>query len=153
MMKRIFALTAGALATICLVGCPLNSTQQQQAAQASLQASTVLQTAQQGEIAAFKAGLIPAADHQFIETQFEDVAGVGRTVDSCIGAASNKTGVFTCLNTAIGQIDQMNSSGGLYLKSAQAKEDYTLAMTAVRTVLASIEATMGGVPPTAPAGN
>jgi hypothetical protein len=47
----------------------------------------------------------------------------------------------------------MNSSGGLYLKSAQAKEDYTLAMTAVRTVLASIEATMGGVPPTAPAGN
>lgn len=148
-MKRLAVLSM--FLALPLIGCPLNSTQQQQAAQASLQASTVLKTAQQGEIAAFNSGLIPAADHQLIEEQFENVAQLGKTADSCIGSASGSAGVFTCLNTAISAIDTINTNGGLQLKSAQAKEDYALAMTAVRTVLASIEATMGGTPPTAPA--
>jgi hypothetical protein len=150
-MKRIALATGVFLITLCMVGCPMNSTQQQQAANASLQAATVFKTAQAGEITAFQNGLIPAADHQFIELQFGNVAQIGKTVDSCIAAASAQAGVFTCLNAAITNLDTMNTNGGLELKSTQAKTDYALAMTSIRTVFASIEATMGGTPPAAPA--
>jgi hypothetical protein len=149
-VKRIAIAVVLAVCTFGLAGCPLNSSQQQQAAQASLQASTVLRVAQQGEIAAAKNGLIPIADDRFIQVQFENVALLGKTLDSCIKTASGNGAATVCLGAAITNVDQMNSNGGLFLKSATAKQDYLLAMTAIRTVFASIDATLGGTPPAAP---
>ena len=149
-MKRILIASVALVMSLGMIGCPMNSTQQQQAAQASLQASTVLKVAQQGEIAAAQNGFIPAADHQFIQIQFENVALLGKTLDSCVRTANNNGAAIICLNTAITNVDQMNTNGGLGLKSVQAKQDYQLAMTAIRTVFASIVATLGGTPPAAP---
>jgi hypothetical protein len=136
-----------ALLPLCAFSC--SGSQQQQAAQASLQASTVIVTAQQAEIALYGQSLDTAAEHQFIETQFDAIGQIGTTVDACIGSASQTNGVFTCLNTAITKLDAINAQGGLELKSAQAKAGFAAAVLGVRTVLASIEVTLGGTPPVA----
>jgi len=149
MRNRIFCITACIAVVLITTGCPAN--QQQAAANASLQASTIISTAQQGEIVAHNQGLIPDADHQFVQQEFENLGQVGKTVDACIGSASGKAGVFTCLNSAISSVDQMQQQGTLNLKSTNAKQTFSTVISGVRGVLATIEATLGGTPPVAPA--
>jgi PBP1b-binding outer membrane lipoprotein LpoB len=144
-MKRITALLIVPLLAIMLTGCPsTTATQRQQAAQASDNISIVLQGAQQAEIAAHGQGLIPDADHIFVQQQFSTIAKLGKTTDSCILNTTTTAGTVDCLNSAVATIDQINSSGGLYLKSAKAKEDFALTMTSVRAVLASVATVLGG---------
>jgi hypothetical protein len=143
----LVSLISFTLLPLCAFSC--SGSQQLQAAKASLQASTVIATAQQVEIALHQQSLETDAEHQFIEQQFDDVGQIGTAADACIGSASQKNGVFTCLNTAIAKLDAMNAQGGLELKSVQAKGTFETAIAGVRGVLASIEATLGGTPPVA----
>ena len=145
---RILAITSTAALALALCGCP--SSQQEQAAQAVDNAATALLAAQQVESAAHQQGLISNADDAFIQQQFVSLSTIGNTVDTCIGNASATGAAVTCLNTAITAVDQINTQGGTYLKSTTAKADFELGITAVRTVLASIETVIGGTPPTAP---
>lgn len=148
-MRRTTKLSIMALGllfgVLALTGCPSGAVQQ--AAQASANAAIALKSAQQGEIAAFKSGYIPAADHQFVEQQFLTIGELGQTTDSCIKSASNNNGAITCLNSALTQLNTINSQGGTYLKSAPAKSYFSLAVSAVESVLASIDTTLGGTPP------
>lgn len=133
-----------------LAGCP-NSAQLQKAAQASENAAIVVQGLETAETAAYQKGLIPYDDHQFIQKEILTISAIGKTTDSCIGAAGSTAGAVTCVDTAVTQIDQINTQGGLYLKSDQARQDFTLAMTGVKTVLLSVEAVLGGASTPAPA--
>lgn len=143
-MKRFTALVVLIIAASFMIGCPANLTQRQQAANAAQNISIIVSDFQQGEIASYKAGLIPATDHVFIEKELIVVATLGKTADSCIRVSTNTSGVVTCLNTAATAIDQINTDGGLYLKSDKAKTTFQLAMIGVKTTLASISATIGG---------
>jgi hypothetical protein len=143
-MRKLLILAA---LVVPLCGCPMNQSQQQQVLRASDQAAIIVSAAQKAETTAYEQKLITPAEHQFIEQQFNSVGQIGVTVDNCIGNASNQGSVLICLNSAITSIDSINASGGLYLKSTQAKNDFTIAITGVRTVLASVDAALGGVAP------
>lgn len=145
-MKFVSIIAVSALA-LCLCGCP--TSQQQQAAQAIDNAAIALQAAQNVETSAHQQGLISNSDDAFIQQQFVSLSTVGLTVDTCIGGATASGAAITCLNTAITGVDQINAQGGTFLKSATAKADFELGITAVRTVLASIETAIGGTPPVA----
>jgi len=134
---------------ILLTGCPANV--QQQAAQASLNASIVVKNAQVAEKAAAVQGLISSSDDKFIQQQFDTIGQIGLTVDNCISAASNRAGTISCLSTAVTNLDTIYTNGGLYLKSATALNDFNVAVSGVRSVLAGIEATLGGTVPPLPA--
>jgi Flp pilus assembly protein TadG len=149
-MKRYALLLALPLA-LALTGCPMSSTQQQQVLKASDDAALIVATAQQAETAAAKQGLISPADDQFIEIQFQSIANMGKTVDSCVAGANDKNATVACITTAINEVDVINSNGGLYLKSTQAKNDFAIAVAGVRTTLASIETMLGGTAPPVPA--
>lgn len=149
-MKRFTSLASltlaalTAVAAICLVGCPANLSQRQQAAAAAQNISIIVADFQQGEIVAYQAGLIPPADHSVVQRELLTVATVGKTADACILAASTTPGVVTCLNSAATAVDQINSDGGLYLKSDKAKTTFQIAMLGVKTTLTSIAAVLGG---------
>lgn len=131
-----------------LAGCPTAT--QEKAAQASLEASIVIQTGQQAEIAAFNQQLIPVSEHQFIETQFGSLAVIGKTADSCIAGANAQAATLVCLNTALNGVDSIYSNGGLYLKSQQARSIYQVAVGGFRSALASIIVALGGTAPATP---
>ena len=148
-MKRLIAPIL-LLALLPLAGCTPN--QQKQAAQAVDDAASALLAAQQVETAAHNGGLISASDDLFIQTQFKSLSIIGKTADSCVGGATSTGSAITCLNTAINGVDQVNAAGGLALKSATAQADFQMGISAVRTVLAAIETSIGGTPPEVPSG-
>ena len=125
-----------------LIGCPAGT--QQSAAKASLQVTVVMQSAQQGEIAAHNSGLIPDADHQFIQKQFITLAETDKAANLCIQQAPNKGAIISCLNVAVNTVDGINKEGGLALKSPSAQANFSLAMTSIKGILQSIEVTLGG---------
>lgn len=132
MRKLFFAVSV--LALLLLVACP-TATQQQKAAEAAQNASIVVKTFQAAEISSYQAGLIPAADHEFIEAQLVTVGEIGVTLDSCIRTATASAGTLSCITTATAAINQINTQGGLAIKTAGAKQDFQLAMTGVSTAL------------------
>ena len=123
------------LLAVAMAGCP-SATTQQKAALAAQNASTIVVAFQKSEISSFQAGLVPAADHQFIEAQLVTVGQLGLTLDSCIRTATTSAGTVACVNTATATINQINTDGGLYIKSAGAKQDFQLAMTSLNAALA-----------------
>ena len=143
-MKRIALLTALALGCICLTGCPANQSQLQKAATASEQAMIVVQGFQQGEIVAYYQGSIPAQDHLFIQQSVETVYRLDKTTNACIGSAGTTTAAATCASSAIATIEQLQTDGDLHIKSAQAKQDFSLAMIGAKTALNVIATMLGG---------
>lgn len=149
MKKRFMLLSAVLGLTIgWLCGC---NNPQEEAAKASLQVTIVLQAAQQGEIAAHNQALIPDNEHQFIQQQFLTLAQADKAVNACVAQANSKGAVLSCLNTALATVDSIYQSGGLYLKSQTARNDFSIGITGVRAVLASIEASLGGTVSAQPA--
>ena len=138
-MKKLALLLPLALV---LIGCPAGT--QRDAAKASLQVTVVMQSAQQGEIAAHNSGLIPDAEHQFIQKQFITLAESDKAANACIAAAPNKGAVIACLNTAVNTVDSINQEGGTFLKSPAAQANFTLALTSIKSILQTIEVTLGG---------
>jgi hypothetical protein len=143
-VKRIFALGSVLVVGAMLTGCPANSNQRQQVAQAAQNASIIVAGFQQGEIVAYQQGMIPAADHQFIQKELITVGTVGKALDSCILSSTSNQGIVACANTAVGAIDQINTDGGLYLKSDKAKTTFQLAMVGVKTAVGMIATIFGG---------
>jgi hypothetical protein len=143
-ITTIAAVLALSIAGLFMSGCPANVQQRQQAAAAAQNISIIVGDFQQGEIASYNAGLIPEADHIFIQKEMVTVATLGKTADSCILVAVDTPGVVTCLNSAANSIDKINSDGGLYLKSDKAKTTFQLAMIGVKTTLTSIASVLGG---------
>ena len=154
-MKRpLFA--ALALAVLALTGCPANQSQLQKAATASEDAVIGVQAFQQGEIAAYNQGkacvaagtqgciVISDADHLFIQQSVEGIAQLDKTTNTCIGSAGSASGAVTCANSAIARITQMQADGDLHIKSAQARQDFDLAMIGARTALSVISTILGG---------
>jgi hypothetical protein len=143
----LFVLLALAPIGLVLTGCPSSSaSQRQQVAMAAENASIIVKGFQAGEITAHQQGLIPDADHQFIQKELVTVAGLGKTTDSCIASTTTNAGIVACVNTAIAEIDQVNNDGGLYLKSDKAKSEFQLAMTGVKTALSVISTLMQPAP-------
>jgi hypothetical protein len=144
-MKR-FALLAALAVGLCitLTGCPANQSQLQKAATASEQAMIVVQGFQQGEILAYNQGVIPAQDHLFIQQSVETVYRLDKTTNTCIGSAGTDAAAATCATSAIATIDQLQTDGALHLKSAQAKQDFALAMIGAKTALNVIATMLGG---------
>lgn len=138
------------IAALCLTmtGCP--ASQQQQAAEAVDNAAIALLAAQQVETTAHQQGLISNQDDLFINTQFHSLAVVGQTADSCVKNANTQGSAITCLSAAINGVDQINSQGGSFLKSATAQQYFQTGISAVRTVLAAIETAIGGTVPSPP---
>lgn len=141
-VTKIGALLLVAAVACGLTGCP-NATLQR-AAQASQNAAIIVQGLENAEIAAHSQGLIPNADHVFVQREVATLAAMGKTTDSCIAGAGSTTGAVACINTAVTQIDKINADGALYLKSTTAKQDFSIAMSGVKTVLLSIETTLTG---------
>jgi len=125
-----------------MIGCPAGTTQS--AAKASLQVTVVMQSAQQGEIAAHNSKLIPDEEHQFIQRQFITLAETDKAANACISAAPNKGAVVSCLDTAVKAVDSINQEGGTFLKSPAAQANFTLALTSIKSILQTIEVTLGG---------
>lgn len=144
-MRTMFAALALAPA-ILLIGCPADTATLQRAAQASENAAIVVQGLETAEIAAHNQGLIPDADHQFIQKEVLTISALGKTTDSCIGGAGTTAGAVVCINTAVTQITQIEADGGLYLKSASAQQQFSIATNAVKTVLLAVETTLTGQP-------
>lgn len=138
-MRKLLAL--GALA-LCLCGCPSGT--QQDAAKASLQVTVVMTAAQQVEITAHNSKLVSDSDHEFIQKQFITLAEADKAANSCISQAANTGAVIVCLNTAISTVDQINQQGGTFIKSPSAQANFNLALTSVKSILQTIETTMGG---------
>jgi hypothetical protein len=134
---------------LALMGCP--AAQRQQVAQALQTASTVVQSFQQAEIVSHNQGVVSDDDHHFIEQQLLTVAAAGKTADSCVQTTTTVAGDIACVNTMATMVDQVNTQGGLYIKSAQAKQDFQLAMTGLKAALATINAILGGPAPAAAA--
>ncbi len=126
-----------------MAGCP-STTQRQQAATAAREASAVMSGFESAEIVAHQQGLIPDADHQLIQGYVLSVAQTGKTTDACILSTTTNAGIVTCVQTAIGTINTLNGEGALHLKSAQAKNDFALAMTGTQAALQVIVTIMGG---------
>jgi len=144
-MKKAFSLLALVALGAILTGCPsTSSTQRQQIAQASQNVSIVLKGAQQAEIVSYQQHLIPIQDHLFIQHQFSSIGTLGQTTDTCILNSTNTSGAVTCINAAVVAVDQINTNGGLYLKSDKAKQDFSMTILSIRTILASIAQALGG---------
>jgi hypothetical protein len=157
-MKRLAVLLVLAVGTLVMTGCPnTNATQRQQVAQASQNASIIVQGFQSGEVAMYQQGktcqattptagciVVSDEDHAFIQRELTTVAEIGKTVDSCINTTTATAGIVTCLNTATTNVTQIYNDGGLYIKSPQAKQNFQLAMLGVKTALAVISTTLGG---------
>jgi len=143
-MKRIAVLAGVFSVAVMLTGCPANVNQRQQVAQAAQNASIIVAGFQQGEIVAFQQGAIPQADHAFIQKELLTVATVGKALDSCILTTTSNPGIVACANTAVGAIDQINTDGGLYLKSDKARTTFQLAMIGVKTAISVIATIFGG---------
>ena len=155
-MKRLIALTGTLALSAMLIGCPANQSQLQKAATASQQAMIVVQGFQQGEVMAYNQGKACAAsqaqgcivisdqDHLFIQQSVSTIAQLDKTTNTCIGAAPNAGAAVTCANSAIATISQLQSDGDLHLKSAQAKQDFDLAMIGAKTALGIISTILGG---------
>jgi hypothetical protein len=136
---------AGLFLFACLLaGCP--AANQQKVAQAVNNISIITAALQQGEISAHQQGLIPDGDHKFVEQQLLSLSQAGKTADACIRTAVNTAGDVACINNVVNTVDQINSQGGLYLKSDKAKTEFQTAMASIKTVLESIEITLGGQP-------
>lgn len=147
-LARLSIWLALPLLAMSLTGCP--ASQQVQAAEAVDNAAIALLAAQNVETAAHNQGLISAPDDIFIQTQFKSLSVIGTTADSCIGSANTTGSAITCLSTAINGVDQINSAGGLALKSPTSQADFEMGISAVRDVLSAIETSIGGVPPPVP---
>lgn len=143
-MKRIMSVVLLSVLSLVLVGCPANSTQRQNVAQAAQTASSVVKAAQTAEITAHEQGQVTDADHQFIEKEFLAVSIVGKTLDSCIGITTSTAGDLACISTATAQLDQINNDGGLYIKSDQAKQTFQATMAALKVALVAISQVLGG---------
>lgn len=130
-------------------GCPANTTTLQKCATASNQAAIIVQGFNTAEIAAHQQGLIPDADHQFIEQQVVSLGEMGKTADGCIRTAGTNAAALVCINSAIATVETINQQGGLYLKSDKAKSEFTLVLAGVKAVLQSLVAVLGGPAPTA----
>lgn len=130
------------LLVIGLAGCP--NANLQRAAQASQNAAIIVQGLETAEIAAHQQNLIPDDDHQFIQREVLALATLGKGTDSCIAAAANVNGAVSCIRTAVTAVDAINADGALNLKSVKAKQDFTIAMSSVKTVLLTIETTLNG---------
>ena len=139
--QGIFVIALG-LTVGWLCGCPSGS--QQDAAKASLQVTVVMQSAQQGEIAAHNSKLITDEEHAFIQRQFISLAEADKAANLCISQAQNKGAVISCLNAAVSAVDSINQNGSTFLKSPAAQANFNLALTSVKSILQTIEATMGG---------
>lgn len=143
----ILALCAG---TAALTGCPANTTTLQKCATASNQAAIIVQGFNTAEITAHQQGLIPDADHQFIEQQVVSLGQMGKTADACIRGAGTNAAALVCINRAVATVDTINQQGGLYLKSDKAKSEFALVLAGVKAVLQSLTAVLGGSPAPAP---
>lgn len=139
--QKVLLLVALGWVALPTIGCPAGT--QQSAAKASLQVTVVMQSAQQGEIAAHNNHLIPDNEHQFIQKQFITLAEADKAANACISAAPNKGAVIACLDTAVATVDGINREGGTFLKSPAAQANFTLALTSVKSILQTIEATLG----------
>jgi hypothetical protein len=154
-MKRIATLASLALATVMLVGCPANQTQLQKAATASEQAMVVVQGFQLGEIQAYNQGkacakagsagcvVISDEDHLFVQQSVETVYRLDETTNTCIASAGTTAAAVTCANSAIATITQLQADGATHLKSASAKQDFSLAMIGAKTALNVISTILG----------
>lgn len=143
-MKRFLPFAGVLGVALLLAGCPANVNQRQQVAQAAQNASIIVAGFQQGEIVAFQQGAIPQADHAFIQKELLAVATVGKTLDSCILVTTTNAGIVACANTAVSAVDQINTDGGLYLKSDKARTTFQLAMIGVKTAISVIATIFGG---------
>lgn len=139
---KVLAWLALAPLALVLIGCPAQ--QRQQVAQALQTASTVVQSFQQAEIVSHNQGVISDDDHHFIEQQLLTIAGAGKSADTCVKTTTTVAGDIACVNTMVTMVDQVNSQGGTYIKSAQAKQDFTLAMTGLKAALQTVTAILGG---------
>ena len=140
--QKVLLLVALGWVGLPLIGCPAGT--QQSAAKASLQVTVVMQSAQQGEIAAHDNHLIPDNEHDFIQRQFITLAEADKAANLCISQAQNKGAVISCLNAAINTVDGINKEGGTFLKSPAAQANFTLATTSIKSILQTIEVTLGG---------
>jgi hypothetical protein len=139
-----------------LAGCPASQSQLQKAATASQQAMIVVQGFQQGEILAYNQGktclasgaqgciVISDADHLFIEQSVSTIAQLDKTTNGCIGSAGTPAAAVTCASSAITTISQLQADGDLHIKSAQAKQDFDLAMIGAKGALSVISTILGG---------
>lgn len=162
-MKRLAVLLVLTVGALVLTGCPssTSTSQRQQAAQASQNASIIVEGFQSGEIATYNQGksclaaattdvakaacvVISDEDHQFIQKELVTLAEIGKTADSCIGNTSDSAGIVTCINTATTNVTQIYNDGGLYIKSSSAKKDFQLALIGVKTALSVISTVLGG---------
>jgi hypothetical protein len=153
--KQLHSLAILGMLSLCLlplIGCPKNASQLQQAAQASENAAIIAQGLEQSEIAAHQQGLIPDADHEFVQQEVLALASLGKTTDTCIANAGTAAGALVCINATITAVEQMQADGATHLKSAQAQQDFSIAISGVKAVLLSIQVQLGGPPP-APATN
>lgn len=155
-MNRLLAISATLLVAIGLTGCPANQSQLQKAATASQQAMIVVQSFQQGEIAAYNQGkqcvssgaqgciVISDADHLFIQQSVQTIAQLDKTTNTCIAAAPNTGAAVTCASSAISTISQLEADGNTHIKSAQAKQAFDIAMVGANTALQVITTILGG---------
>jgi hypothetical protein len=130
------------LVTAMLTGCP-SSANRQQVAQAVDNISIILVGFENAEVAAHDAKLIPDDDHTFIQHSMLTLGQAGKAADVCIKNSATPQGDVSCIDTVVTTVDQINATGGTYLKSAKAKSDFQIAMSSVKTVLVSIEAVLG----------
>ena len=155
-MNRTLFKLAFILTAFPLIGCPANQSQLQKAATASDHAMIVVQGFQQGEILAYNQGktcvatgakgcvVISDSDHLFIQQSVETIATLDKTTNTCIASAGTASAATTCANTAINSIVQLQTDGDLHIKSAQAKQDFDLAMIGAKVALNVISTILGG---------
>ena len=143
-MKRILLIAVMAVFALGLEGCPISTATQQQTANALHVVSSTTAAFQQAEITAYGQGLIPAEDHQYIESALLTLGRAGKTADACTKGALTKAGLIGCVNLSVTTIDNLNTDGALHLKSTKAKADFALAMVSVKGILTSITAMLGG---------
>ena len=142
-MKRIAILVIGTFTMLTLAGCPSSSTQRKAAQAADIAAASV-SGFQRAEIIAHSQGLIPDDDHIYIEQSLLTLGRAGKATDTCIGASLTNAGIVTCVNISLDTANQLQADGALHLKSVKAKNDFSLAMTGVKSALQTIIAILGG---------
>jgi hypothetical protein len=143
-MRKAFFFTAVSMVALMLAGCPLNTTQRGQIAQALHQTSIVVMDAEQAEIIAYHQGLVPADEHILIQQQFLSVGELGKATDDCVKSAGATAAALACLKGELATLDTINAQGGLHLKSPQAKADFAAAMNSAKAVVQGIYIALGG---------
>lgn len=113
-------------------------------AQASDNASIIMKGLESAVNAAHTQGLIPDADDLFIQQSVSTVASAGTTLDACIRGAGSTNGAVVCISGTMTQLQTLQSEGALHLKSPQAISDFSIAISSVQTLLASVETTVTG---------